>query len=176
MKRYAPRSQRGVSLIEVMVAIVVFGIGLLGLGLMQMKGAQFTKEAGSRGNVVVQVRSLMDAMRSNSTAALLPIKAADPAAPTSTECPYCYSGSGTLTSVDCSSGCNAAKSARRDLYLWTERLKKAAPGPAGTGPRASVTWNSNLGMYVVTATWSAGGLDGSTSSADDQTYTLNYLP
>lgn len=176
MNRYAPRSQRGVSLIEVMVAIVVFGVGLLGLGLMQMKGAQFTKEAGSRGNVVVQVRSLIDAMRSNPTATGMPIKADDPAAPTSAECPYCYSGTAKLTSIDCTSGCDAGKSAKRDLYLWTERLKKAAPGPAGSGPRATVTWNASIGMYVVKATWSAGGLDGKTTSADDQSYTLNYLP
>lgn len=177
MKPYAPRGQRGVSLIEVMVAIVVFGIGLLGLGLMQMKGAQFTKEAGSRGNAVVQVRSLLDAMRSNHAAAALPVKAADPASPTSAECPYCYSGTTTLTSVDCSSSCDPAKAAKRDLYQWTERLKKVAPGPLGSEPRASVTWDSGLGMYVVRATWSAGGSpNGRASSANDQSYTLNYLP
>lgn len=176
MNRYAPRRQRGVSLIEVMVAVIVFGVGLLGLALMQMKGAQFTKESGSRGNVVVQVRSLMDAMRSNPAAALLPVKAVDPAAPTSAECPYCYSGTAVLASVDCSSGCDATHAAKRDLYLWTERLKKVAPGPAGTGPRSTVSWDSSLGMYVVKATWSAGGLNGSTTSADDQSYTLDYLP
>jgi type IV pilus assembly protein PilV len=31
--------QRGVSLIEVLVAIVIFSVGVLGIALMQIKGA-----------------------------------------------------------------------------------------------------------------------------------------
>lgn len=167
--------QRGVSLIEVLVAIVVFSIGVLGLALMQVKGAQFTKEAGSRSNVIVQVRSLIDAMRANPVAAKGPIKAADQSAPTASECPYCYDGTATL--AECTASCTPETSANSDLFKWVDRLKKAAPSAMGSGPKASVTWDPNIGMYVITATWSGGSMDGSAATASDNvSYTLNYLP
>src|SRR5690606_29609073 len=57
--------QRGVSLIEVLVAMLIFSIGVLGIALMQIKGAQYTKQAGARTVAVLQARSLADAMRAN---------------------------------------------------------------------------------------------------------------
>lgn len=169
--------QRGVSLIEVLVAIVVFSIGVLGLALMQVKGAQFTKESSSRSNAIIQVRSLIDAMRGNPVAATGPVKAANPAAPTADECPYCFNGTATLDKVDCSAGCTASQAAKSDLYNWVQRLRKAAPKTVGSAPIASVTWNSSIGMYVVTASWSGGAMDGGAAKASDNiSYTLNYLP
>lgn len=167
--------QRGVSLIEVLVAIVVFSIGVLGLALMQVKGAQFTKEAGSRSNVIIQVRSLIDAMRANPVAAKGPVKAANPSAPSASDCPYCFNGTAAL--VNCTSSCTPAASANSDLYNWVDRLKKAAPSSLGTAPKATVTWDPSIGMYVITATWSGGAMDGGAAKASDNvSYTLNYLP
>ncbi|MDQ6648387.1 MAG: type IV pilus modification protein PilV [Pseudomonadota bacterium] len=167
--------QRGVSLIEVLVAILVFSIGVLGLALMQVKGAQFTKEAGARSNVIIQVRSLIDAMRANPVAAKGPVKAADPSALSASDCPYCFDGNATL--ANCVSSCTPATSANSDLYNWVERLKKAAPGSMGTSPKATVTWDPVIGMYAVTATWSGGAMDGGAATASDNvSYTLNYLP
>lgn len=63
--------QRGVSLLEVLIAIVAFSIGILGLALMQLKGASFTKQAGSRSSVNMATRGLIDAMRELMTALVL---------------------------------------------------------------------------------------------------------
>jgi len=169
--------QRGVSLIEVLVAIVVFSVGVLGLALMQVKGAQFTKEAGSRSNVIVQVRSLIDAMRANPAAALMPIKATDPASPSSSDCPYCYAGTEALVS-SCTTDCDLDGAAKRDLANWVARIKSAAPAAVGSGaPVATVTWDASLGMYIITAHWSGGAMDGKQAKASDNlSYTLNYLP
>jgi len=167
--------QRGVSLIEVLVAIVVFSVGVLGLALMQVKGAQFTKEAGSRSSVIIQVRSLIDAMRANPIAARGPIKAADASAPTASECPYCFDGTQKL--VDCTTACTPETAANSDLFHWVDRIKQAAPSAVGTAPRASVSWDPSIGMYVITATWSGGAMDGGVATAaDNVSYTLNYLP
>jgi type IV pilus assembly protein PilV len=169
--------QRGVSLIEVLVAIVVFSIGVLGLALMQVKGAQFTKEAGARSNVIVQVRSLIDAMRANPVAAKGPVKAANPAAPTASECPYCFDGAKEPDDVDCADTCDSPHAAQRDLHEWIERLKAAAPTTVGNTPRATVTWNQDIGMYVITASWAGAAMDGGAPTASDNaSYTLNYLP
>jgi len=169
--------QRGVSLIEVLVAIVVFSVGVLGLALMQVKGAQFTREAGTRSTAILQQRSLIDAMRANPEAAKAPVKAADPAAPTADECPYCFDGTTTPAKVDCSSGCTSKQIAKNDLAMWLERLRASATGPL-SGVLAKVSWDPSIGMYVITARWSGGQMDQSKplSASDDLTYTLNYLP
>lgn len=168
--------QRGISLIEVLVAIVVFSVGVMGLALMQAKSAQATKQAGSRGYAVTQVRSLIDAMRSNAPAAAGPRKAADPANPSTAECPYCFDGTRKLTVTDCSSGCSEAQVATNDLSEWLDRLRAVAPGPT-SGVMASVQWDNSLGMYTITARWSGGAMNGGAPQAgDDLTYTLNFLP
>lgn len=150
------RAARGVSLLEVMVAIVVFSLGLLGLALMQIKGAQFGKEAGSRTHAIMQARSIADAMRANpvgvSTGAYVSATTTPPAA-----------------LVSCASNCTPAQVASNDVYVWLQRLQSEAAGSGGTiaGP-SSVT-----GAYTVTVTWSGKGATGANTS---DTYSFDYLP
>ncbi|MFO1495242.1 MAG: prepilin-type N-terminal cleavage/methylation domain-containing protein [Lysobacterales bacterium] len=40
--------QRGFSMIEMLVAIVIFSIGMIGVALMQLRGMSYAKDAGSR--------------------------------------------------------------------------------------------------------------------------------
>lgn len=173
---HARSRQRGISLIEVLVAIVVFSVGVMGLALMQAKGAQATKQAGSRGYAVAQVRSLMDSMRGNTAAAARPRTAADPANPSAEECPYCFDGSDEPTVTACAPGCTPQQLATNDLADWLDRLRAAAPGPVD-GVMASVVWDPALGMYTITARWSGGAMNGGAPQAgDDLTYTLHFLP
>ncbi|WP_114240127.1 type IV pilus modification protein PilV [Dyella sp. C9] len=168
--------QRGVSLIEVLVAIVVFSVGVLGLALMQIKGAQFTKQAGARSQVIVETRNLIDAMRANPVAAAGPRSAADPTAPTANECPYCLSGDAEPAASSCTSACTARQVAQNDLARWYARLKASVPGPT-EGTLATVRWDNGLGMYRVTSRWAGGAMgDDAPTGNDDLSYTLNYLP
>lgn len=164
-------------MIEVLVAIVVFSVGLLGLAMMQIKGAQFTREAGVRSAVILNERSLIDAMRANPGAAKAPVNAANPSAPTADECPYCFDGSTMPTAVDCSSGCTPKQIAKNDLTMWLDRLRMGSTGPV-SGVLAQVSWQSDIGMYVITTRWFGGQMDNTKplSGSDDLTYTLNYLP
>jgi type IV pilus assembly protein PilV len=169
------RAQRGVSLLEVLIAIVIFSVGVLGLALMQLKGAQFTKQSGSRSAVIMQTRSLTDAMRGNAAAAL-PLTAANPAAPSAAECPYCYDGSKTLTVTDCvANSCTNAQIAANDISTWLTQVGKAAP-TATTGVRGTIVWSPAMGTYTITASWYDGGLKRDNTSEGDQSYSFNYLP
>lgn len=61
-----PRSMRGISLIEVLVAVVVLSIGLLGVAAMQsvaLRGGQSSLETSQ---AVMQTNAILDAMRANS--------------------------------------------------------------------------------------------------------------
>ncbi|WP_424682968.1 type IV pilus modification protein PilV [Frateuria sp. YIM B11624] len=167
MNRYAPRSQRGVSLIEVMVAIVVFGIGLLGLALLQTKGAQFTKESSSRTSAIIQARSLADAMRANP-------KAIDPADGSSSY--YLYNGSVAPDPAACKSN-DACSQAKRDLQAWLNRLKTSTIA-AQSAPAATVTRDAKLGTFTITVSWNGLDLNGDKqlTAADNGTYSFSMLP
>src|SRR6185312_5673006 len=121
--------QRGVSLIEVLVAMLIFSIGVLGIALMQIKGSQFSKQAGGRTVAVLQARSLADAMRANLAGVygvdnkdLIPSKNGD-----LSDSYYVYSGPAVPTSVGCDNA--ACRQAHSDLAQWITQLKAAAPTP-----------------------------------------------
>lgn len=160
------RRQRGVSLVEVMVAIIVFGIGMLGLALLQIKGAQFTKESGSRSNAVLSARSLADAMRAN-PGAINPVDGSSSY--------YIYSGSGAPDASGCANvACTQAKA---DLTAWLANINRGSVAAIGT-ERATVTRDANLGTFTILVSWNGldSNGDNTLTSADNATYQFSFLP
>ena len=64
------RHQRGVGLIEVMVSVLVMGIGLLGVAAMQATALRNNQSALERTQATIQTYSILDAMRANRDRAL----------------------------------------------------------------------------------------------------------
>lgn len=159
-----PRSQRGVSLIEVMVAVLIFSLGMVGLALLQMRGAQFTRESGSRSVAIGLARSLADAMRANPAGAL-------PKGGTSA---YLYDGKTTYVAADCNTAdlSSAAAVAKRDLACWRLAIDRSLPAVPGGTP-ATVTRDASLGTLVITVSWAGVADDPSSSSA--QSYSFSFL-
>lgn len=62
--------QRGVGLIEVLIALLVLSFGMLGLAGLQMWSLRYNQSAMERGMAVVQTHSIVDAMRADRAAAL----------------------------------------------------------------------------------------------------------
>lgn len=155
----------GVSLIEVMVAVLVFSIGLLGIAMLQMRGAQFTKESGSRTSAIILARSLAESMRANPKGAI----------PDSGDSAYLYDGKTTYTDADCASTTldTPTAVAKRDLACWQRALAKSLPAPAAGHSVATVTRDANLGTLVIKVSW-AGVADDESSDAT-QTYSFSYL-
>ncbi len=70
--RRAPRSRaavRGVGLIEVLVAVLVLAIGLLGVAAMQATALRNSQSSLERSQGVMHVYTILDAMRANPDAA-----------------------------------------------------------------------------------------------------------
>jgi len=61
----SPRAVRGMTLIEVLIAIVIFAIGLLGIASLQVSGLRYTKASQSRATAAMQAENLIDRMRAN---------------------------------------------------------------------------------------------------------------
>lgn len=99
----AARASRGFSLIELLVAVLVMGIGVLGVTALQMVSMQNNRAALERGEAVHLAYDMMDRIRANPGAAYggLGFEDAPPAAPN------CVAGA-----------CTAAQMAAFDQASW----------------------------------------------------------
>lgn len=107
------QKQIGATLIEVLVAMVILAIGLLGLAGLQTVSVQSNHGAYYRSQATILANDMADRMRANRTAAL--------------------AGNYTLSNFPDSSTNNAVSSdpAQRDRAQWLNNL--AATLPQGTG-------------------------------------------
>ena len=69
-RRRPPRQQRGVGLVEVLVAVVVLAFGLLGIAAMQLTSLRNSQSALERSQAVAQTYAILDAMRANRALAI----------------------------------------------------------------------------------------------------------
>lgn len=60
-----PYKQHGASLIEVMIALLIFTVGLLGLAAMQLNALQSTTDSGQRSQAAWLMNDLAERMRAN---------------------------------------------------------------------------------------------------------------
>lgn len=71
LKHYSERRlHQGVGLIEVMIAVLIMGIGLLGIAAMQATALRNNQSALERTQATIQSYSILDAMRANRDIAL----------------------------------------------------------------------------------------------------------
>ena len=66
----APLKQRGVGLIEVLVSVLVLGVGALGVASMQLTGLKFNAGSQGRTQAIFLATDMMDRMRANRSLAL----------------------------------------------------------------------------------------------------------
>lgn len=86
----ARRRQSGFSLLEVLIALLVLSIGLLGLAALQTMGLKFNTQSYQRTQAVLQAYDIMDRMRANPTgmaAGLYNTVGINDSAPTLPTCP-----------------------------------------------------------------------------------------
>lgn len=65
MTSYFPRRQSGASLIEVMVAVLILSVGLLGVAAMQATALKNGQSALERSQAVIESYAILDAIRAN---------------------------------------------------------------------------------------------------------------
>lgn len=160
--------QRGFSLIEVMVAVVIFSVGVLGIALLQIKGAQFSKQAGIRTVAVLQARSLADAMRANPAGVYGVASEAAITAKNGDLSTSYYTYDGTTAPDPASCGDAACKTAKQDLRNWLSQLKAASNAAA----LSTISVNNQTGTLTIKATWA--GTSAGVMSND--VYQFDYQP
>jgi type IV pilus assembly protein PilV len=116
--------QTGVSLIEVLVAILIVALGILSMAIMQTKVTRLSKtsEARTMGNMLAA--DLADRMRANPDGVTAGAYAFSTAIPTGATSP---SFSVTAQCNASTSSCNANQLAQFDLSDWRERVFRSLP-------------------------------------------------
>jgi type IV pilus assembly protein PilV len=128
----------GFSLIEVMIALVITSIGLLGLAKMESLALSSTSVAGSRSIAAIEAASLASAMHANAgywAAGLAPATTTVNAANNFSAAVPCLTA-GT-------SSCVPAAMASYDLQQWAAALQAVLPGYLAT-----ITCTTTVGIPV----------------------------
>lgn len=145
-------SQAGFTLIEVMTAIVVFSIGLLGLGFLMTSAVRSNHVGFQHTQATFVVDSLLDRMRANIPGVWA--DAYDGTFTSATAAPGSLCGAG--------SPCSPAQVAARDTFAWGQLIGTMLPAGSGTvactpGPIDLGTNMATVPIYngrcVVTLSW-----------------------
>jgi type IV pilus assembly protein PilV len=117
-------NQGGLSMIEVLVAMVIIAVGILGLTALQLTAMKYNKEASLRSVATTLAVEIGDRMRSNTKGVTDGNYDRDmgyTTALTAVSAPSCGS----------SSDCSPSNMAKLDISGWQADLAAALPGGAG---------------------------------------------
>jgi type IV pilus assembly protein PilV len=131
---------RGFTLLEVLVALLVMSIGLLGIGKLMILSARANDSAYMRSQATALGYTILDAMRANRQAAI--VSGYDTAMGVFPGAPGC----GTTVATGCTSG----QQAQNDLWQWGTAL--GVQLPLGQGSVTTVTTPDGSGANNITAT------------------------
>jgi type IV pilus assembly protein PilV len=125
------KSQRGTTLIETLVALVVLSVGLLGIAALQMTSLRNNRGAHLRSQAQVLAYDIADRMRANRNAA---------------------QANAYLTTL--AAGATGTGLVLTDLQAWKGTLAEALPGGQGEIVRVgemfriTIQWTDTLGLQT----------------------------
>lgn len=132
------RCSRGFSLIEVLIAMIVLSVGMLGIAGMYLQTLQAGRTSQFRTQAVTVAADVADRIRANPTGGAA------------------YTGAGADNNcIDGGIDCTPAQMAQQDVLGWTQRVQQILP--AGN---VVVAFNNATvpPTYSITVSWQEAGL------------------
>lgn len=129
------RRERGFTLIEVLVTVIVLAIGLLGLAALQFSGLRYTHSAYQRSQATILTNDIIDRMRVNRTVA--------------ESGGYVIGIGDNPGSVSCTgagASCDPGTLAGADLFEWKQSIEAVLPAGDGAVAQDGAT-------FTVTVQW-----------------------
>jgi type IV pilus assembly protein PilV len=127
-----PAGVGGFTLLEVLVALVVLSVGLLGLSGLQTSSLRNNHSAFLRSQATLVSSNIIDRMRANRASAM--------------DGDYDIAYDASAPGVGCSEGCSAPQVAQRDVWQWRAYVARL---PAGES-EVSVT---SAGLAEIKVRW-----------------------
>ena len=133
-------NQKGLSLIEVMIALAVFSFGLLALAALMASGLKYNTSALHRSHATSQAYDIGDRMRANRLGL---------------DAGYYRNLSESGTDPDCiESGCTPEQMAQYDTWQWNTDNARLLPEGAGTvSLKSDDPESAYFGLYIITVSW-----------------------
>ncbi len=152
--------QRGFSLVEVLIALVIMSVGMLGIAGLYVQSMQAGRTSMFRHHAVTLAGDVADRIRANPTAGNA----------------YNHAAAATGTDNNCvaqGTDCTAAQMAAHDIFLWQGQADATLPGgdvavtftPAAAGAPPT---------YLITITWDEPNPLGGV--APSYSFTIPVLP
>ncbi len=133
------KQNAGFTLLEVLIALLILSVGLLGLASLQTRGLAMGHNAYLRGQAVLLARDMAERIRANSNYVLTTAETG------ATE--YTIDYDHTPTSTDCSAAsCTPVQLAQYDIDQWLTSLGSTLPMGAGQISKNGVD-------HVITVRW-----------------------
>lgn len=134
--------QTGITMIEVLVAVLILAIGLLGVAGLQSVSLKNTADVFFEQQAMNYSQDLINRIMANRAAAEDGDYASTP--------PVSEPG------TNCSStNCTSAQMASWDLWQWNEALTSGFASPPSAA--ATINWDDTNGEYTVAITWDSEG-------------------
>ena len=137
--RRATKRLSGFSLVEVLIALIIMSVGMLGIASLYVHGMQAGRTSMFRHNAVTLAGDIADRIRANPSAG------------------DAYEADTPGTAVDClSTNCNAATMASSDIFIWDAQAADSLPG----GYTINVTHNDGVNppTYTIAISWPEPGI------------------
>ena len=127
-----PAKRRGFTLLEVLVALVVLSIGVIGISALQNVSLRNSHSAMLRSQATTLSLDILDRMRANREGAVGGA--------------YDLNYGGSVTNPGCTSNCSEAQVAQRDLDEWRFLIERLPGGDSAVSVTAA-------GLAVVQVRW-----------------------
>lgn len=135
--------QQGFSLIEVLIALIIMSVGMLGIAGLYVQSLQAGRTSMFRHQAVALAGDVADRIRANPTAG---VSYTDP----------------TGADNGCvGADCDAASMALHDVFLWKQQAGNTLPGSAATGGGdVTVQFDGAVipPLYTITVSWEEPGI------------------
>lgn len=160
------RHRRGFSLLEVLIALIVFSIGLLGVAAMLVSAVRGNHQAYHHSQAVYVATAMADGMRAN-------LAAVNAGA-------YNIGWTGTSAGNSCTS-CDSTSLAARDLAAWAQMASQRLPGgqiqvACNAIASSSFTPAAYNGTCTLGVRWSEVGDTGQSQASSDRAFTWIIQP
>jgi len=141
------RKSAGFSLLEVLIAVSILAVAMLGIAAMQLMSLKDNRDAYYRSQAVLLTQDMAERMRSNNTQLLA------------------YAGidtTNTYSQTRCSP-CTPTQIVNMDKYEWSQKIKTTT-NIAGLIPTGKGTVTQSAGIYTIEVSWQSEGATASTFS------------
>lgn len=152
-KIYIRKSNGGFTLIEVLIAMFVLSVGMLGSTALMLQGRAEAVKVNYEGKAMQLALGMAEQMRSN----IEGVEGND------------YDAIDTATATDpacIATGCTVAAMAEYDAYIWGQALESGLPEGVGT-----VTGGGGDSIFTITVSWTETQ---KTSATEGKAVTKDY--